>query len=424
MLRAMGMTVLAGILLYTLLDSRLDKYRTRRLMTTWIAAIILINVSLAALLSGQTYMHLSPLLLNLPVFALFGWLSRHRGGRMFFTLMTHIVEVALVTLTGMLCALPFGSSFVADLLGRCAAAVLLLVLNLHLRPLYLDMQETLSRGWFLFSLIPFAYYASLYFYVMRVSPRDRVEHLADILVFSCMVIAAYGVIFFFFQNIRRNAQNERERQLLQTQVSALRRQQNIMRESEEKIRLYRHDMRFTLHALTAMLERGDVAGALRYLGESDAKLTDTALIHYCKCPILDALLAYYKEQAHNRDIEMQIQMALTPDLPVDETELSTVFANALENAIHACEQLPDGETGRIKVTGVSSPHFCIEIANTCDGNIEFDSDGFPLSHEPGHGVGTRSIAAFFAKYKAVYQYSITEDGMFRLQFLINRSGGS
>ena len=65
--------------------------------------------------------------------------------------------------------------------------------------------------------------------------------------------------------------------------------------------------------------------------------------------------------------------------------------------------------------------FCADFANTCDRTVVFDSDGLPTSSEPEHGVGTRSMAAFFTKHKAVYQYSVTEDGMFRLRFLINRS---
>ena len=219
--------------------------------------------------------------------------------------------------------------------------------------------------------------------------------------------------------IRRMAESRNRADMLSLQVSALRRQQDMAARSEEKIRLYRHDMRFTLHTLTAMLERGGTAGALEYLGKSDAKLTGTVLTHYCKSPVLDALLAYYEEQAQDRNIEMHIRIALGPELPVDETELSTVFANALENAIHACEKLPEGTSRRIEVSAVSAPHFCVEIANTCDGKAAFDGEGFPITHAPGHGIGTRSIAAFFSKHKAVYQYSVMEDGMFRLRFLIN-----
>lgn len=192
-----------------------------------------------------------------------------------------------------------------------------------------------------------------------------------------------------------------------------------MRRNEEKIRVYRHDMRFITQAAVSMLERGDVAGALKYLGESDAKLNDTSLVHYCDNAVLDALIAYYAERAQERNITVTAHMDLGVELPADEMELSTVFANALENAIHACGKLPERAEKRIELTAVSSPHFCIEIANTYTGDVVFDGEGFPVTQEPGHGLGTRSIAAFMKKYGAVYSYKLS-DGMFRFRFLINR----
>lgn len=205
MFRAMGMTVLAGVFLYTLLDSQLNRHRTQLIMAARIAAAVIVNFLLVALPGDKLYTCLTPLLLSLPVFVLFGWLSRHRDGRVFFMLMMLIVESTLVMLAGMLCVLPFCGNPGVDLLGRCAVAGLLIVLNLRLRRLYLDMQEALCRGWLLFSIAPLVCYASLYVYTMQVSPGERTGSLVDILVISTTVIAAYMVILFFFQNTRRSA---------------------------------------------------------------------------------------------------------------------------------------------------------------------------------------------------------------------------
>ena len=40
------------------------------------------------------------------------------------------------------------------------------------------------------------------------------------------------------------------------------------------------------------------------------------------------------------DIEVKACLTIPDELPVAAAELSTVFANALENAIHACSALP------------------------------------------------------------------------------------
>lgn len=52
----------------------------------------------------------------------------------------------------------------------------------------------------------------------------------------------------------------------------------------------------------------------------------------------------------------------------------------------------------------------------CKKAIVFDENHFPLSQNPGHGIGTRSIIAFAQKNNAALDYQI-EDGFFRLRIL-------
>ena len=416
LLRAMGMTVLAGAFLDTLLDSRFDRRRARIVGAVWIGVVILVNFPLAALLGSDVYMRLTPLLLNLPVFVLFGWLSRHRGGRMFFTLMTLMVEISLVTLAGMLCALPFDGSPGADLLGRFAAAFLLLALNGRLRPLYLDMQETLHRGWFLFSLIPLAYYVSLYIYIMRVEPGRRADNLTEILVSSGMVTAAYAVIFFFFQDIRRSALKERERQLLRTQVDAQRRQAATICSGEAQLAAIRHDIRFYMQNIGALLQDNKPEEALRFVRQYDQSILSTSRRRWCENSTLDAILNFYLEQAGQDGIEVSAHLDIPEDLPLDIVELSTVFANAIENALIACRRQPEGEPRRIELNAVTTPQFAVEIANTFSGQVRFGPDGLPVTDQPGHGFGTRSIAAYARKHGAILHYK-AEDGVFRVYLL-------
>ena len=101
---------------------------------------------------------------------------------------------------------------------------------------------------------------------------------------------------------------------------------------------------------------------------------------------------------------------------MDAIELSTVFANALENAIHGCQALA-ADKRRLSLTCVCSPSLMIEIANTCDETAIFDTSGIPVSTRSGHGTGTRSIAAFAQKYDAWTSYEM-KDGWFTLQIAL------
>ena len=113
---------------------------------------------------------------------------------------------------------------------------------------------------------------------------------------------------------------------------------------------------------------------------------------------------------------METQLALPEELPVPTAELSTVFANALENMIHAVQKLPAGER-RMVCKCISSPRLMMEFSNPCTEDVKIGPDGLPVALDTGHGVGTRSIMAFAEKHQAVCSFRV-ENGWFKLQLAL------
>jgi len=137
---------------------------------------------------------------------------------------------------------------------------------------------------------------------------------------------------------------------------------------------------------------------------------------WCTDPLLDAVFSSYFVQAEQQDIRVRAKLAFPEKLPMDSAELSTVFANALENAIHACAAVP-GERREIVCTCISQPALMFEVANPYSGEVRFDRDGLPVTRDPGHGIGTRSIAAFCQKHGAYCVYE-AKDGWFHLKIAL------
>ena len=113
---------------------------------------------------------------------------------------------------------------------------------------------------------------------------------------------------------------------------------------------------------------------------------------------------------------MDAKISLPDTLPIEEGELAIVIANALENAIHANADLPR-EQRKIRLMMVGHPSVLLEISNPCTGQVEFDSQGLPVSRQPGHGLGVQSINAFCQKYGAVCRFSL-EDSSFHFQLVL------
>ena len=113
---------------------------------------------------------------------------------------------------------------------------------------------------------------------------------------------------------------------------------------------------------------------------------------------------------------MDLHLAIPEILPVDSAELSICFANALENAIKACEELPRNER-KIILRCIHKPAFMFEIENPYKGRITFGRNGLPIPTKTGHGLGTRSIMAFCEKHNAFYDFS-AEGGWFRVMITL------
>ena len=132
--------------------------------------------------------------------------------------------------------------------------------------------------------------------------------------------------------------------------------------------------------------------------------------------MLDAILVAYFQRAKEMGIQVETELAIPDNLPVPAAELSTVFANALENMIHAVQTLP-AEERKIVCKCINSPRLMIEFSNPCAEEVQIDADGLPIANDMGHGIGTRSIAAFAEKNRAVYSFRM-EDGWFKLQLAL------
>jgi sensor histidine kinase regulating citrate/malate metabolism len=101
---------------------------------------------------------------------------------------------------------------------------------------------------------------------------------------------------------------------------------------------------------------------------------------------------------------------------VDEMQLAIVVSNLLENAIHACEELPEDERF-IEIKAKYKEQLLLEISNPCDGKVPLDEEGHPYATAGDHGIGTTSVLAFVKQTDSEIRY-IAEDKIFKVRMII------
>lgn len=408
---------------FVLLDRKYSLKKTLVIYGSTTALVIVLNVLITTFWGWRIFLALYPFVTNGILTITLFFLSKRKGFPVVFNMLTAIVFTNSTFLVSRYLTLENGVSIWIDIAIRLIMGVLLILfLYRYLRPAYIQMLSIMKRGWGYLCLIPGLYYLIIYINAVNTDLSYLVTEYRTVyynfFLSLAITIAAYCIIFTLFVRIIRDAQMHDEQQFLKLQMKTMERHFEILKENEAKIQTDRTNSIHYIEDVKKHLESGNTKEALRLLGSIDKQDTDMSVPHYCMNPTVNAILVYYIRKAEHDKIMVEADCRLSENPSVEPSELAMVLANAIENAIHANNKLPANRERLIKIKLVSSPQLAVEVSNYYNGEVLFDENGLPVSKEIGHGLGTKSIAAFVEKHGGIIEYS-ADDTMFRMRLLIN-----
>lgn len=407
------------VLFMILFESRYPQKKTMVLTISLMGPLMAVNFVLLALLGPETMSTLVLLTCSLPSLIFFWFLSKYRDGRFFFTFcFTDTIILEVIDLTA-IADFFLGNTYIITAVSRLVLCPLLAVVFWKwLRPFYRDLQSKVTKGWYPFTAIALIYYV-LMSMAMSVPTiiTQRLEQLPAFILLLLLLPFLYAHIFttlYHQQMVHETAQREN---ILSLQVTSLLSRVEEFGAANDRLRAERHDFRHSMRTIAALAEKGNLESIKQTANEYVDNLPENSLEHYSDHKILDAVLASYLEWAKRKDIRVTTKLVFPEILPVNETELATVLANAIENAIQACEKLAPSKR-YIEIKSINHPCFMLQIRNSFDGIVAFNEEGIPLASKKGHGFGTRSIVAFCDKHHAFYEF-LAEDKEFILRLIFS-----
>lgn len=221
--------------------------------------------------------------------------------------------------------------------------------------------------------------------------------------------------------LRSTEENETRLRLEQTQenlhlqVTQATREIASLRESERRASTYRHDLRHHMQYLAGCIENGRTEQAQAYIREVCAEIESQKVRVFCENETVNLILSSFAGRAEESGVPLRVRAEVPHFIPVAETDLCVLLSNALENALHACQRLRQaGQPCDIElVVYEKSGKFFLQVTNTCPPGVTFEK-GLPVTHEPGHGIGVRSICSIAERYNGMYSFS-EKDGRFVLR---------
>lgn len=185
-----------------------------------------------------------------------------------------------------------------------------------------------------------------------------------------------------------------------------------------QFRKFKHDLMNQFTVIATYLDLGENDKAISYfkqLGADFASLTRT----FTKNTLLNAILNSKYQMAKIDGIRIDIA-ADVGELDLDETDVCTMVANALDNAIEA-----DPPDGKIDVMlSDKDGRLLFTCTNSYAGDVRIADDGSFITHKDdsrNHGLGIRNIREAVARMGGTVDIS-ARDGIFTVRAEIKLDG--
>jgi len=408
-----------GILMSSIVRMKYGVRKSVFLIVTYSAVILILNYVIYILKGLDFLSGIFPLSASLPMFVFFCLVSSSSIPKVLFSLLTVTICGTLTSFIGTMAAIYFGN--VALRLAAefvCAVLVLAFIILVFRKP-YLRMTDMLKSGWALLCLVPGLLIALVYILQYYPAPlQDRTENILPILLVFALMFVLYSIIYLNFRNISEYYELKNDRKAISIQTEMYRKEYEAIQGNVDSLRIFRHDMRHHMNAITMFLRDNNISEARKYISKMEGSLSDSIMGKYCENYGVNAILSSLIYQARNEQIEVDCEASIPERIGIDSMELGLVFANALDNAINACRKLNNLSKRRIKV--VCREHgslLYIRVSNPYEGTVHFNGE-FPVSVGSDHGIGTKSIAAIVEKHGGVFLFT-AQDGVFKMTVTLN-----
>ena len=403
-----------------LLDTTPARLSRNKLRLLWAGAgiIALLQFFAGCVLGIKIYLRFYFFFAQLPVFLLFWQLSGKGLVKTFFATLSAIFMCVPAMFASRISREFLPVSKTVDYLFLLLTSLIMLWLIHHfMQPVFGQLLDTFSSLDILkFSAIPFLYNATILASGGYLSSERNV--LLRFLI-GLSTLTAYFLLLMVFGRTRKIHKLEYEREMQTLVLESARQSLARQRQNQEQARIYRHDMRHHLALINGYAAEGNLEKIKEYLSQTEMEIDAITPKRYCANETVNLVLSSFEAKSAEMNVTLCIEANLPETLSISDTELCSLFSNALENAIFAASKLIEKKARRVYLrTLVNNNKLLISTKNAYAGTIQMEGE-FPKSsnHQPGHGFGIKSMAAIVTQHGGLYSFEASGN-IFTLQLML------
>ena len=200
------------------------------------------------------------------------------------------------------------------------------------------------------------------------------------------------------------------------------------KKSQEETRAFRHDIINNMSLISVMMKDKKYGDAEEYIDTLLGNVRAMSPKYITGDEMLDCIVGMKSSRMDESGIDFIIDGVLDGGLGMKPVDVCTLFANAIDNAIEACERMPEDKERYIRLQmKKTEKFFTVKIINSFyeeDGNISIAKilDGSRQTSKKDknlHGYGTINMKSVINRYDGMMKTEV-RDGEFILSVIIPR----
>ncbi len=266
-------------------------------------------------------------------------------------------------------------------------------------------------------LLIFSYFILL-FYIdttninLTISLGDniKVSVAQEILIFV-MIIALPAFIFKNMQSKYYNELSARNERFLEAELTA----SNIYREAQKDTRAFRHDINNNLTVISALMQEKKYSEAEKYINELRGIVSSLSQRISTGDEMLDSLVSSKLPDLDRKGIRITVSGVVDGGLGWKAIDICAVFANLIDNAAEACEQVENPDDRYITMSFRQTEfQRIITVANSVAMDVDCTTleESVHYTSKPdkkNHGYGLKNIRRALDKYGAMMKLECSGD---------------
>lgn len=231
-------------------------------------------------------------------------------------------------------------------------------------------------------------------------------------VISIVAIFLINILTFYLHDSLSAAYNDKLNATIYKQEKEYYYNQcEFMRESMENLKSFRHDVKNHLSTVSDYIKYNQSGEAEKYLLTLIGEVGDYPIYSNTGNTAFDSIINYKLRNAKEKNINLQINIAVPPKLNIDVSDIVVIVGNLLDNSVNAV--LKTEEKKILLNIYFSKGRIIINIENTFNGEVKYENGEIvSLNEGKEHGYGLKNIRRSIEKYKGYMEINHTNSLFF------------